>query len=223
MANLEELKNGSVVKGILLSGMITILNAKWYGTETVEVTYKDFQGNLGNELITREREPQLEIVEAGSLWSFETDGELLRLTSEAYRIRLAHLFDPLLAVHTSLVEPLPHQISAVYSEMITRQPLRFLLADDPGAGKTIMAGLLIKELKLRGDLQRCLIVCPGTLAEQWQDELWRKFHLPFEIANNDAMEAARTGNWFDEHDLVCCGRKDYLHRWIIWVWHNLGE
>ena len=208
---LEHLKNGSVVKGILLSGLVTILNAKWYGTETVEITYKDFQGNLGSELITREREQTLEIVEAGSLWSFEANGELLRLTSEAYRIRLAHLFDPLLAVHSSLVEPLPHQISAVYEEMVTRQPLRFLLADDPGAGKTVMAGLLIKELKLRGDLQRCLIVCPGTLAEQWQDELWRKFNLPFEIATNESLEAARTGNWFGEHDLVIA-RLDKLSR-----------
>ena len=80
--------------------------------------------------------------------------------------------------------------------MLPRQPLRFLLADDPGAGKTIMAGLLIKELIVRGDLQRCLIVCPGNLAEQWQDELDQQFHLPFEILTNDKLEAARTGNWF---------------------------
>ena len=79
--------------------------------------------------------------------------------SEANRIRLAHLFDPVLAVHTSLVEPLPHQITAVYEAMLPRQPLRFLLADDPGAGKTIMAGLLIKEIS-RGDLERCSMVCP---------------------------------------------------------------
>src|SRR3954462_4579339 len=69
--------------------------------------------------------------------------------------------------------------------MLPRQPLRFLLADCPGAGKSIMAGLLIKELIARGDLQRCLIVCPGSLAEQWQDELYRCFHLPFEILTND--------------------------------------
>jgi superfamily II DNA or RNA helicase len=99
-----------------------------------------------------------------------------RLVSEAHRIRLAHLFDPVLAVHTSVVEPLPHQITAVYESMLPRQPLRFLLADDPGAGKTIMAGLLIKELIARGDLQRCLVVCPGSLAEQSQDELYRRFH-----------------------------------------------
>ena len=108
----------------------------------------------------------------------------------------------MLAVHTSLVEPLPHQITAVYEAMLPRQPLRFLLADDPGAGKTIMAGLLIKELIVRGDLQRCLVVCPGSLAEQWQDELYRRFHLPFEILTNDKLEAARTGNWFLENNLV---------------------
>ena len=95
--------------------------------------------------------------------------------------------------------------------MLPRQPLRFLLADDPGAGKTIMAGLLIKELIARGDLQRCLIVCPGSLAEQWQDELYRRFHLPFEILTNDKLEAARTGNWFLETNLVIA-RLDKLSR-----------
>ena len=122
-----------------------------------------------------------------------------------------HLFDPVLAVHTSLVEPLPHQVTAVYEAMLPRQPLRFLLADDPGAGKTIMAGLFIKELIARGDLKRCLVVCPGSLAEQWQDELYRRFHLPFEILTNDALEAARTGNWFLEHDLAIA-RLDKLSR-----------
>src|SRR5512143_2701659 len=95
--------------------------------------------------------------------------------------------------------------------MLPRQPLRFLLADDPGAGKTIMAGLLIKELIARGDLQRCLIVCPGSLAEQWQDELYQRFHLPFEILTNDKLESARTGNWFLETNFVIA-RLDQLSR-----------
>jgi superfamily II DNA or RNA helicase len=177
----------------------------------VELTYKDAAGRLGNELLFRDREPTLEIVEAGRPWSFDGDGELLRLVSEAYRIRLAYLFDPLLAVHTSLVDPLPHQITAVYGEMLLRQPLRYLLADDPGAGKTIMAGLLIKELLIRGDLRRCLIVCPGSLVEQWQDELLRKFHLEFKILTNDQLEAAATGNWFLENPLVIA-RLDKLAR-----------
>ena len=139
------------------------------------------------------------------------DGELFRRVSEVLRIHLAHLFDPTLAVHTSLVEPLPHQITAVYEAMLPRQPLRFLLADDPGAGKTIMTGLLMKELIAHGDLQRCLVVCPGSLAEQWQDELYQRFHLNFEIFTNDKAAAARTGNWFLETDLVIA-RLDNLAR-----------
>lgn len=115
---------------------------------------------------------------------------------------MAYLFDPWMAVHLSQVEPLPHQITAVYGEMSLRQPLRFLLADDPGAGKTIMTGLFIKERTWRGDLQRCLIVVPGNLVEQWQDELYQKFQLPFEILTNDRINAARTGNALNEMSLV---------------------
>src|ERR1700756_4216075 len=106
---------------------------------------------------------------------------------------------------------LPHQITAVYGEMLPRQPLRFLLADDPGAGKTIMAGLLVKELLIRGDLERCLIVAPGSLVEQWQEELSEKFGLQFDILTNDKLEAARTGNWFLENNLVIA-RLDKLSR-----------
>ena len=91
----------------------------------------------------------------------------------------------MLTVHTSVVEPLPHQITGVYESMLPRQPLRFLLADDPGAGKTIMAGLFIKELMIRGDVERCLVVTPGSLVEQWQDELYDKFGLSFDILTRD--------------------------------------
>lgn len=211
MATLESITRGAAVRGILPDSLVTISDVRWIGTVAIEVTYKDAAGRLGNELLYRDREPTLEVAETGRPWSFDGDGGLFRLLSEANRIRLAYLFDPLLAVHTSLVEPLPHQITAVYSEMLSRQPLRFLLADDPGAGKTIMTGLLIKELIARGDLQRCLIVCPGNLVEQWQDELDRRFHLPFDIMTNDALEAARTGNWFAETPLAIC-RLDKLSR-----------
>jgi superfamily II DNA or RNA helicase len=211
MARLEELTRGASVKGVLPDGLVSVVDTKWIGTVAVELTYKDSAGKLGNDLLYRDREPTLEIAQVGRPWNFDGDGALFRLVSEAQRIRLAYLFDPLLAVHTSLVDPLPHQITAVYEEMLVRQPLRFLLADDPGAGKTIMAGLLIKELLARGDLERCLIVCPGSLVEQWQDELDRRFHLPFDILTNDALEAARTGNWFLEHPLAIC-RLDKLSR-----------
>ena len=158
-------------------------------------------GLVGVSIVTAQRP---------ALWRFDGDGATYRLAAEAHRIRLAHLFDPLLAVHTSLVEPLPHQITAVYEAMLPRQPLRFLLADDPGAGKTIMAGLLMKELIVRGDLRRCLVVCPGSLAEQWQDELRSRFHLPFEILTGEGVRAAN-GNWFAEHDLIIA-RLDKLAR-----------
>ena len=193
---LEELTRGASVKGVLPDGLVTVVDVKWHGSDVTELIYKDAAGRLGSELLYRDREPTLVVASAGVPWSFDGDGALFRLVSEAHRIRLAHLFDPVLAVHTSTVEPLPHQITAVYDSMLSRQPLRFLLADDPGAGKTIMAGLLVKELIARGDLQRCLVVCLGSLAEQWQDELYRRFHLPFDILTNDKLEAARTGNWF---------------------------
>jgi SNF2 family DNA or RNA helicase len=208
---LEDLQPNAAVRGILPDGIVTVVSVQWFGSEALELTYKTSAGRVANELVYRHDEPRIEIVEAGRPWSFDGDGGLFRLVSEANRIRLAHLFDPVLAVHTSIVDPLPHQITAVYEAMLPRQPLRFLLADDPGAGKTIMAGLLIKELIARGDLQRCLIVCPGSLAEQWQDELYRRFHLPFEILTNDKLEAARTGNWFLETDLVIA-RLDKLSR-----------
>ena len=211
MSRLEDLQPQAAVRGITPDGLATIISLQWYGSEAVELTWKDSSGRVGNQLLFRHDEPGIEVVEAGRPWSFDGDGALFRLVSEAHRIHLAHLFDPLLAVHTSLVEPLPHQITAVYEAMLPRQPLRFLLADDPGAGKTIMAGLLIKELIVRGDLKRCLIVCPGSLAEQWQDELYRRFQLPFEIATNDKLEAARTGNWFAENDFAIA-RLDKLSR-----------
>src|SRR5690625_2194976 len=207
---LEDLKRGAVVRGVSLTDA-TVIDVEWHGSNAVTLTYRDDQGQVNQRLLFRDDEPTLEIVTAGRPWSFDSDGALFRLVSEAQRIRLAHLFDPYLAVSTSLIDPLPHQITAVYGEMLTRQPLRFLLADDPGAGKTIMAGLLIKELMIRGDLQRCMIVCPGMLVEQWQDELDSRFGLPFEIMTNDKLEAARTGNWLQENDLVIC-RLDKLSR-----------
>jgi hypothetical protein len=124
----------------------------------------------------RHDEAHLDVVEQGRPWSFDGDGYLFRLVSEAHRIRLAHLFDPVLAVHTSLIDPLPHQITAVYEAMLPRQPLRFLLADDPGAGKTIMAGLLIKELIVRGVEDRRVklgCVMPGESPAVFGDALRR--------------------------------------------------
>lgn len=211
MSKLEDITVGSMVKGIVGDETVRIISARLFGLNVLEIVYADTQNRLDSQLLYRENESQLEVMEDKLPWSFDADGSRLKLASEAYRISLAHLFDPYLAVHTSSVEPLPHQISAVYQEMLPKLPLRYVLADDPGAGKTIMTGLFIKELIARGDLQRCLIVCPGSLAEQWQDELYDKFHLRFEILTNDRMESAVTGNVFAETDL-CIARLDKLAR-----------
>jgi len=196
---------------VLPDRAVTVVATEWHGTQALTLTYRDDQGRVDHELLYRANEPGLGIEELGRAWSFDADGRLFRLASEALRIRLAHLFDPYLAVHTSNLDPLPHQIRAVYGEMLPRQPLRFLLADDPGAGKTIMAGLLIKELMVRGDVRRCLIVPPGSLVEQWQDELAQKLGLSFEILTRDSIEASLSGNPFAEKNLVIA-RLDQLSR-----------
>jgi SNF2 family DNA or RNA helicase len=211
MASLEHLKAGTLVKGLVPNGVAKVVTVEWYGNQAIKVVFEDADGAVKNRLLYRTDEPKLEVVTQGKPWAFNADGSLFRLVSEAYRIRLAYLFDPYLAIHTSLVEPLPHQITAVYGEMLPRQPLRFLLADDPGAGKTIMAGLLIKELMLRGDLERCLIVAPGSLVEQWQDELYAKFGLSFDILSRDQVEASRSGNPFNEKNLLIA-RLDMMSR-----------
>ncbi|HLI14870.1 MAG TPA: helicase-related protein [Acidimicrobiales bacterium] len=210
-ARLEDLVPGAVIGGILPARDVTAVALSWHGSSAVTLTYRDPDGRVGERLLYRSDEQALAVRGTGSRFRFDADGELFTLVSEARRIRLAHLFDPLLAVHLSLVEPLPHQIRAVYGELLPRQPLRFVLADDPGAGKTIMAGLYIKELLLRSDVARCLVVAPGGLVAQWQDELAEKFGLDFEILTRDAIEASRTGNPLAERDLVIA-RLDHLSR-----------
>ncbi|MDR0576819.1 MAG: DEAD/DEAH box helicase, partial [Candidatus Accumulibacter sp.] len=211
MARLEDITAGGNVTGIAGYASVSVVAVKWHGTNAMTVTFKNAAGNVAEQILYREDEERLDVTDGSLPWSFDADANLLRLASEAYRINLAHIFDPYLAVHTSAIEPLPHQISVVYQEMLARLPLRYILADDPGAGKTIMTGLFLKELLVRGDLKRCMIVSPGNLAEQWQDELYRKFNLRFEILTNDRIESAVTGNVFTEANL-CIVRLDKLSR-----------
>jgi superfamily II DNA or RNA helicase len=196
-SNFDALKPGARVRGLAAGGIAEIVQVSRYGADALNVVFR-LDGRVGERLVYRGEETGFEIVTGGRTLGFDADGGLLRLASEAYRVRLAHLFDPYLAVSASRIEALPHQITAVYGEMLPRQPLRFLLADDPGAGKTVMAGLLIKELLIRGDLERCLIVAPGSLVEQWQDEMAEKFALGFDLLTRDQIEASMTGNPFAE-------------------------
>ncbi len=211
MTALENIKNGAVVEGVAPGQAVEVVSTDWIGDQAIDLVYRVPGGSLAETTLYRDDEHRLKIVTRGRVWSFDADGALLRLVTEANRIELAHHFDPYLAIHTSLVDPLPHQISAVYGEMLPRQPLRFLLADDPGAGKTVMAGLLIRELIARSDLERCLVVAPGSLVEQWQDELGEKFGLEFDILTRDMIETSRSGNAFDDRDRLIA-RLDVLAR-----------
>lgn len=212
MAALSDLAAGTRVRGIAGDEAVKIIATEWHGDSVVTVTYLTDSGNVDQTMIYDCDADNL-TVENADTWTFDADADDMRLVSEAYRIRLAHLFDPYLAVRTSSIEPLPHQISAVYKEMLPKLPLRYVLADDPGAGKTIMTGLLIKEMIARGDLKRCLIVAPGNLVEQWQDELYRKFGLTFRILTNEVLEASASGNAFaDTENDLCIGRLDKLAR-----------
>ena len=197
-ARLEDLTPGARVLGIIPAQVVTVVQVEWHGTQALTLTYRDDAGRVDHQLIYRGSEAALQLEQSGRSWSFDGDGKLFRLAAEALRIHLAHLFDPYLAVHTSSLEPLPHQIRAVYGDLLPRQPLRFLLADDPGAGKTIMAGLSSRSSSLRGDLNRCLVVAPGGLVEQWQDELVQKFGLDFDILARETIEASCSGNPFVE-------------------------
>ena len=183
MPRLEQLTPGASVRGLMAGTAAKVVQVEWFGDQAVRFATGWSTGAM---------RPPSSWSDRGGPGRSTATAELFRLASEAQRIQLAHLFDPYLALSTSLIEPLPHQITAVYGEMLPRQPLRFLLADDPGAGKTIMAGLLIKELLIRGDLERCLVVAPGNLVEQWQDELAEKFDLDFAILTRDRIEASRS-------------------------------
>ena len=211
MSALEDIGPGAMVRGVVPGQPVQVVSVDWIGNQAINLVYRGPDGGVSETTLWRDDEPRLGIDERGRTWSFDGDGGLLRLVTEASRIELAYHFDPYLAIHTSRVDPLPHQISAVYGEMLPRQPLRFLLADDPGAGKTIMAGLLIKELIARGDLERCLIVAPGSLVEQWQDELGEKFGLEFDILTREMLESSRSGNPFEDRDRLIA-RLDMLAR-----------
>jgi superfamily II DNA or RNA helicase len=208
---LEELVPGANVNGIVGGQPVDIVAVKWQGSNFLIVTYSDAHGVTGQAVLNRDREAGLSLTRAGQTRAFDGDAESWRLAAEALRIRYAALFDPMLAIVTSDLEALPHQIKAVYGELLPRTPLRFLLADDAGSGKTIMCGLYVKELLLRGDLARCLIVAPGSLVEQWMDELYDKFGLSFEVLTRSLIDASVQGNVFDRHPLLIA-RMDQLSR-----------
>jgi superfamily II DNA or RNA helicase len=210
MLKLEQIERNAAVSGIEPGQVVRVVTTEPVGDNSLTVYYKTADGQLRERMLFRADEAQLSRADVGRPWAFDAPGAEFKLAAEAWRIHLAHLFDPMMAVHTSNVEPLPHQLTAVYESMLPRQPLRYVLADDPGAGKTIMAGLLIRELLMRADAQRVLIVAPGSLVEQWQDEMAEKFGLEFTLFSREMVEQSR-GNAFEDADLMVA-RVDQLSR-----------
>jgi hypothetical protein len=198
MLRLEDITKDAAVNGIESGQIVRIVTTGPVGENALTVYYRTADGRVKEQMLFRSSEAFLSLAEAGRPWAFDAPGEEFKLAAEACWIVLTYLFDPMMVVHTSNVEPLPHQITAVYESMLPRQPLRFVLADDPGAGKTIMAGLLIRELRMRADAERVLIVAPRSLVEQWQDEMYEKFGLTFTIFSHDLAEQSSGGNPFDD-------------------------
>lgn len=209
--SIDQIKPGDRLSGLIIGLNATVSHVEWHGDNAVNLIYKDDNGVLGERILFRDELRGISFAEQKSGFTFDGDPNDFKLAAEALRIKYAALYDPLIAVNSSDLQPLPHQIRAVYGELLPKVPLRFLLADDPGAGKTIMAGLYIKELKLRGDLERCLIVAPGGLVEQWQEELYEKFELRFELLTKQILESNLDSNIFNSHPMLIA-RMDQLSR-----------
>jgi len=208
---IEDIKPGLQLEGIEPGIVISVDAVRPISEDAVQIFYKKPNAALSERLISTLDAENIQIAVVERPWSFEGDGDAFKLAVEAKRIDLAFLFDPMMAVHTSNVEPLPHQITAVYQSMLPRHPLRFVLADDPGAGKTIMAGLYMRELIMRADTRRILVVAPGSLVEQWRDELFEKFGLQFKVFSAALEAATSSGNPFGEIDHLIV-RLDQLSR-----------
>jgi len=209
--NLADIKRGQALDGIEVDRNVEVVAIHPVSEDSYQLVYKLSDGSIRETLLDHSREDSISIATQESPWSFDGDGEAFKLTVEAKRIDFAFLFDPMMAVHTSNVEPLPHQITAVYESMLPRQPLRFVLADDPGAGKTIMAGLFIRELIMRADAERILVVAPGSLVTQWRDELFEKFGLEFRVYSQELEAASPSGNAFDDFPMIIV-RLDQMSR-----------
>ena len=191
----------TILEGPFWPGPVRVLRAHSHDTalriESVGVVDSVYYDRT---ITTEQFENQVAEVVGGS-HSFDAEPRLFRLAVEALRTHLAHAFDPQFAVSVSQVDPLPHQLDAVYQHMLPQPRLRFLLADDPGAGKTIMAGLLMREMMQRGEVSRVLVLCPKALTDQWRREMWERFRERFTLVTGELVASAFGQNVWAENDL----------------------
>lgn len=196
---LDKLKPNTIIKGNLFPEQVHVITAYQVG-EGIKIVGRGDSNKYYDPFIPQEKFSEIIFVEQGS---YDGDATKFRLAVEAFRLGLAYEYDPYFSLSIARVDPLPHQLEAVYDYFLKIPRIRFLLADDPGAGKTIMAGLLIKELKARGAIKRILIVTPANLTFQWQREMKDKFREDFKLIRGDVLRANYGSNpWQEQHQLI---------------------
>ena len=196
----EQIRQGITISGPFIPESMEVLAVIPFGTSLKVIGRGIKTGQSYDPVLSPEQIGQLTVT--GESEPFDGSAQLFRIGVEAHRLGLAYEYDPFFSLSIARVDPLPHQLEAVYEYFLKLPRIRFLLADDPGAGKTIMAGLLLKELKARGLVQRTLIVTPANLTFQWQRELKDKFRENFEIIRSDVLRANYGQNPWQERDQV---------------------
>jgi superfamily II DNA or RNA helicase len=201
LLSIDQLKSGLILRGAVFPEPVQIILAMPMG-EAIKLIGKGMQTNQVYEQILQ-NEQVAQLIANPEREPFDGDSSRFRLGVEALRLGLAHEYDPFFSLTIARVDPLPHQLEAVYDYFLKQPRIRFLLADDPGAGKTIMAGLLLKELKIRGLVKRTLIVTPANLTFQWQREMKDKFREDFEVVRGDILRANYgTNPWQEKNQVV---------------------
>ena len=198
----SDIKPNVLLRGALFPELVKVIASIPTG-DSVKLICEGMNTGKVHQLILNDDQISLLEVISTEKQPFDGDPIKFRLGIEALRLGLAYEYDPYFSLSIARVDPLPHQLEAVYEYFLKVPRIRFLLADDPGAGKTIMAGLLIKEMKVRGLIQRTLIITPANLCFQWQRELKDKFRENFEIIRSDVLRANYgTNPWQDRSQVI---------------------
>jgi superfamily II DNA or RNA helicase len=207
-----QLVAGTVLEGAFFAEPVCVLAAKARG-DRIEIVAEGVNSKKTWKKLLKatEFEASITVKSAGGKATLTGDARQFRLAAEAHRIRLAYQYDPHFAVSVSQIDPLPHQLDAVYTRLLSQPRIRYLIADDPGAGKTIMAGLLLKELKFRRLAEKILIITPANLTDQWRRELKDKFAETFDVINRAAINNAFGRNLWEETTQAICSI-DFLAR-----------
>ena len=202
MATETEILQDQIITGPLFNEPMRVVIVRPNGPDSVEAGLEGLEtSNFRRVTLTSSDIASLKITEPHP--TFDGNGNLLRLGIQAYSMGIAHEFDPYFGLSISRVDPLPHQLEAVYEYFMKLPSVRFLLADDAGAGKTIMAGLLVRELKLRGLAERILVVCPANLTFQWQRELLEKFDQSFQVLRgSNIRDQFGMNQWLDQNQII---------------------